>query len=193
MNRFDTTRQYPRSLGRRKVRDAASPYALTYRMPAGFPGDVSRFPRAVIDPCLVDPTGAYALQPGMPVVVNPANNGVRPLVAGDNALTRIYGIVVRVFPEQQTTGGMTSALGNSSIPGPTASILRSGYIIVPINGTPAKDGQVFIWVAASAAPHVQGGWETAASGGNTITLPLSAADFNGGIDGSGIGELMFNI
>src|SRR5262249_5668758 len=75
--------------GRARTRDYGST-AIAYRMQAGFPGDVNRMHPASIEPCLIDasaPPTAY----GQAVLVDGTTQGVRPLVAGDQALTDVYG------------------------------------------------------------------------------------------------------
>lgn len=178
-----------RFLGRLRFRDAT---ALTYRMGAGVPGDITRA-GGKIEPVLVDasaPPTAY----GQAVVIDATTQGVRPLVAGDNGLDAIYGIVARPYPLQQNSANPGL---NTGVP-PTSGIvdvLRSGYMAVSVSGgtTPVKGGRVYIWVAASSGSHVQGGFETAAGGGsNTIELDEKSY-WQGGVDANGVGEISFNI
>lgn len=177
----------PESLGRRRTCDVA----FTYRAGAGFPGDVNRGHPASIQPCLIDVNAPPTLN-GQPVVVDATTQGVRPLVAGDAGLTDIWGVVVRAFPYQQATAtGQYGAiaLGTSAPAGlQPIDILTAGYIMVSVVGQTLKGGAVFIWVAASAGAHVQGGFESAASGGNTIALNGNFA-YNSPPDSIGVAEL----
>lgn len=160
-------------------------------MGAGFPGDVNRSHPASIEPCLVDASAPPTLF-GQAVVVDPTTEGVRPLVAGDSALTTIYGVTVRPFPFQASTGGSygSAAFGTATPQSPGAiDVLRDGYIMVQLNvGVAAaiKGGLVYIWVAATSGNHIQGGWETAAGGGsNTIALDPTLYGYNGPADANG--------
>jgi hypothetical protein len=178
--------------GRMKFRDAASASVFTYRMGAGVPGTVSRMnPAAVIEPVLIDPT-APPTAFGVPVVIAAASQGARVVEIGD-VEANIYGILVRPYPFQQLSGGPTANF-NSGGPGVGgADVLRSGYILAIINtlgGQPVKGQPVYIWTAASGGGHTLGGFETAASGGNTIAIP---ATFQGGVDANGVGEIAYNV
>lgn len=184
-------------VGRWKTRDGA---VIQFRMGAGFVGDVNRVHPASIEPALPDPNTPPTAY-GQPVVVVAATNGVRPLVAGDTALTDIYGITVKPYPGQPNSATLfgtlsTQGLGGTLTPPPnqTIDILRSGYIMVKVSGSVAvaKGGAVFVWVAASGGSHVQGGFEPVASAGNTIPLP-SKCTWNGPADANGIAEIAFNV
>jgi hypothetical protein len=183
---------------RAKTRDAT----FTYRMGAGFAGDVNRTHPASIEPVLLDQTvGATPTGYGIPVLYSANNLGVRMInPATDAAITRIDGILVRPYPFQQATAtGVYASVPFSS--GANANfggvipyvgdILKSGYIMVFVVGTPAKGAPVFIWVAAASGNHVVGGWEAVASGANTIQLD-GKSYFNGPPDANGITELVYN-
>lgn len=179
-----------------KGRAFTTDVAFKYRMGAGFAGDVNRSHPASIEPCLIDgsaPPTAF----GLPVVVDPATEGVRPIVSGDSALTTCYGVTVRPFPFQADSATNYGATGiGSASPAlkQPIDVLRSGYIKVVLHGASAavKGGRVFIWYAASSGNHVQGGFEAAATTGSTIMLPINTT-FNGGADADGNVELIFNI
>lgn len=165
--------------------------AFPYRMGAGFPGDVNRTHPASILPNLVDattPPTAY----GQGVVVDAASGGVRPIGAGDGALTEIFGVTVRPYPFQQSAATNYGAIGFGSDTPSTAQpidVLRAGYITVSVVGSPVKGGAVFIWYAASAGAHIQGGFEASATGGSTIALDTSKYFFNNSPDADGNVEL----
>lgn len=173
---------------RARTRDVA----FSYRMGAGFPGDVNRtHPFSVLPGLMdaVDPVAAY----GFPVVIDPATNSYRGVVAADRAtLTKIDGILVRPFPTQQTTGGMTSTLGAATPPtSGVIDVLEDGFIIAKCNNfgvnPPTKGGAVYVWAAASAGNHVLGGFEAAADGANTALV--TNAYWNGPTDSAGITEI----
>lgn len=173
--------------GRAYTRDIA----FTYRMPAGFAGDVNRTHPASIEPGLPDATNPPQYY-GQAVVIDATSHNVRALgVVDDSALTDIWGVAVRPYPIQQSTGGMSSAFGNS-VPPPTQpiDILKSGYIMVPVSnaGVPVKGGAVWVWAKPANAGHVQGGFETATAVGS-IALPINY-QWNGGPDANGVAEII---
>jgi hypothetical protein len=178
--------------GRRKTRDVA----IQFRMQSGFAGDVNRTHPFDIEPCLIDasaPPTAY----GQAVVIDPTTQGVRPLVAGDSALTVIYGITVRPFPQQLRTGGDAGSTLNSGTP-PTSGVidvLRRGFIMVPLPAgqTPVKGAAVDVWFAASSGAHVQSGFEAVHTGGSSLTLAEGQTTFQGGVDSANVAEVAFNI
>jgi hypothetical protein len=180
-----------RSLGRHRTVDTS----IQFRMGAGVAGDVNRGHPASIQPCLnspVNPVNGY----GVPVVVdatNGSNGGVRPIQAGDVALTNIWGVTARPYPIQQaTTSQPYGAVPYGGITPPSVQpidVLRGGYIMVQVNGACVKGGAVFIWAAASGGGHTQGGFEIVASAGNTLSLG-NGFSFNSPPDSNGIAELI---
>lgn len=164
--------------------------AYGFRMGAGFPGDVNRTNPFSVTPNLINTTTPPRLY-GDPVVVDTATNSVRGMVAGDTAVTRIKGIAVRPFPVQQQTGGMSAAIGAAAPPvSGVMDVLEGGFAIVKVNSgasSVTKDGPVYVWVAANSGAHVQGGFEQAASGGNTAAI--ANARYTGPCDASGITEI----
>ena len=171
--------------------------AFLFRMGAGFAGDVNRTHPASIEADLIhalSPPTAY----GQAVLIDPTSQGVRPFVAGDTAVALAYGVTVRAFPVQQTsapTGNFAPAALGAAIPPVSGviDVLRAGYIMgqVPAGQATVKNGAVYIWCAASTGVHVQGGFENAASGGNTAAL--TNAVFNGIPDANGNVEIQFNV
>jgi hypothetical protein len=188
-------KQFELHRGRAKVRDVA----FTFRMGAGFPGDVNRTHPASIEPAYPDSTSPPQYY-GQPVLVSSSSHNVRQFSTSDTGVTYAYGCVVRPFPTQQTTtanysGGIT--LGTVAQP-PTnqaLDVLRSGYIMAQLgDGTltgAVKGGTVYVWCAASTGHHVQGNFEATASAGNTAQLD-SRFTFNGVQDANGVVEISFN-
>lgn len=183
-------------VGRRMTHDVA----ITYRMGAGFAGDINRVHPFHAEPALADPTNPPTLT-GQPVIAVAASNGVRALLATDTALTAIYGITVREYPTQPNSSVLfgslsTQGFGGAGNVGPAQAltILRSGYIMVKVSGSVAvaKGGAVHVWIAASSGTHVQGGFEAVATAGSTIPLDAKSS-WNGPADANGIAELAFNI
>ena len=161
--------------------------AFTFTMPGGIPGDLQRAESGfTAEPAPIEylsPPTSY----GIPVVVDATNLGVRGLINTDTAA---YGVILRPYPLQAATASGFSgavALGGGSTP-PTKGIcdvLKRGYVTISVVGTPAKGGTVYIWTAASSGSHIQGGFEAASSGGNTISAPayfMGAADTNGNVE-----------
>lgn len=178
---------------RMKTRDVA----FQFRMGAGFAGALNRIQPASIEPTLINTTTPPTLY-GQAIVVDAAGQGVRPLVAADNALAAVYGVTVRPYPTQQSSAGPYGAAPFGSVAPPVAGIidvLRAGYILVQLGGTfiAAKKGApVYVWTAVSAGAHVQGAFEDTFSAGNT-TQALVGVTFNGAPDATGITEICFNV
>jgi len=174
------------------VRARTTDAAFGFRMGAGFPGDVNRSGMFNVVPSLQDTTNPVQLY-GNPVLINSAANSVRQLLATDTAVTRIDGILVRPYPTQQSTGGMSSAIGAATPPvGPAVvDVLRSGFGIVKCNNfaaTPStKGGAVYVWITASSGNHVQGGLEAINNGVNTIAI--TNARWASPPDSQGIAEI----
>lgn len=188
--------------GRKFTQDAA----FTFRMGAGFAGDVNRSHPMTIEPTLNDVTNPVLAYGLALLAVGAAPNSVRNLVAAtDGAITAIYGISVRPFPTQQPTatnfGAQAFGSGTPPVQG-SLDVLKGGYILVNVNGVahPVKGGQVYVYVAASAGSHVLGGFE-AGAGANLVSLDATATRiyWNGpddasavGAGGLGVAELVFN-
>ena len=175
------------SVVRAQTRDAA----FTFRMGAGFAGDLNRTHPASVLPGLQDVTNPIRLY-GDACLINPAANSYRAFLATDTAVVKLAGVLVRPYPTQQMSGGMSSPLG--AIAAPTSGVqdvLNEGFILVRCNNfatqQPTKGGAVFIWIVASTGAHVQGGFESVANGANTVAI--SNAIFNGPGDTNGICEL----
>lgn len=175
--------------------------AFTFRAGAGFPGEITRQENSISEPVVLNAATPPLLY-GIPMVVDQTGGAagqVRPMVAGDVGLSNFYGVLVRTFPSSQAsaTNFGNTPLGGAGVPpssGP-ASLVISGYIAVQVPAGSAlanKNGLVFVWTAASTGAHVQGGFETAASGGNTAAI-TGTTHFNGPQDANGVIELVFNI
>lgn len=170
--------------------------AILYKMEPFFAGDVNRAHPVSIEPNLVDASNPPTFY-GQAVLLDAATGGVRPVTAADSAITDIYGIIARPYPTQQAqTNQNFGASPIGPVAPPTSGIqdvVRSGYVAVPVNGNAAKGGTVYIWVAAPSGSHVTGGFEAAASGGNTATLTSPKTTYNGVTSAKGLVELAYNI
>lgn len=175
------------SIARRSMTHDA---AIKYRMDGGFPGDVNRTHPASIVPAQMDGTTPVRRY-GDPVLFG--TNTIRGFVAGDTAVTKIKGALVRPYPTQQTSGGMSASIGAAS-PGGANTVqdyLEDGFIWVKVDniaaGAPSKGSAVFVWCAATAGNDIQGGFRCAASAGNTAAI--ANAEFNGPADANGVAEI----
>lgn len=175
--------------------------AFTYRMGAGFAGDVNRSHPASIEPNINDATNPIIF-PGQAGVYNTTAGTFRQIIASDSALTAINGVSVRQFPTQATGPSVSTenwgqadystGYTNSISPANCLDVLKSGYIMVPVNGTTAKGGTVYIYYGTTSAPHYQGGFE-AASGSNILGLTTQGQTYyNSAPDANGVCELAFN-
>jgi hypothetical protein len=96
------------------------------------------------------------------------------------------------------TGGSNignDPLGISSVPrSGICDVMVRGYAGILLSGAAAakKGGTVYVWYAASAGAHVQGGFEAAATGGSTLALP-DKYYFTGPADANGNCEIAVNI
>lgn len=182
--------RHRRSCGRFRTCDTS----FTFRMGAGFPGDVNRGHPASIQPCAIDqsaPPSAY----GQAVLVDPTTQGVRPLTTGDYGATEIWGVTARPYPLQQPSapGNNYGEQGYGTITPPALQpidVLRGGYILVPVVGAPVKGGPVFVWCAVSGGGHTQGGFEAGGGGGNNTAALDTSYMWNSPPDANGIAELI---
>ncbi len=163
---------------------------ITNSLPMGVPGDLSRsIFSAVTEACNQYPT-TPVFGFGLPVKLQGADQ-VTGIVNGD-AATAIVGFSVREFPTQ-SGAGVNEAFGVATPPatGPI-SVLKEGYMVVKNNaGTPAKEGVVYVRVAAAAAGKPIGGVEAVADSTNTIVV--AGAAFMGAADADGNAEIRFRI
>lgn len=173
------------------VRARTNDVAFTYRMGAGFPGDVNRTHPVSILPGLMNTTNPVRLY-GDPVLIDTATNSYRAFLATDTAVTKLAGVLARPFPTQQTSGGMSSALGAATPPtSGVVDVVDEGFVLVRCNNyvalPPTKGGAVYIWVTANSGVHVQGGFESINNGVNTVAI--TNARFNGPPDSNGVCEV----
>jgi hypothetical protein len=175
-----------------------TPMEMPFRMGAGFPGEVTRMtPAAIIEPCATDPTNPPGFV-GQALTIDATSGCARPVMAATEVC---YGIAVRSFPTQSpNASGYYGAQGFGAVspwltagqPQNAVDVCRQGYLNVTVNGTTRKGGTVYVWSAATAAPHVQGGFEATSPGANGFALPASCT-FQGAADANGVTEIAFNI
>jgi hypothetical protein len=167
---------------------------FTFRMPAGIPGECSRFNviGTTIKPENQNSTTPFTLFGQVGTI---DANGARPVLATDTAIPPVVGIAVRPFPTSDMTVALPGVVPfGPGVPAPRGviDIMYRGYVTMKLNGATAaaKGGAVYVYYAASAGSHVQAGIE-AASGANLWLL--TGAYFSGPADAQGNVEIAFHI
>ncbi|HDV6327453.1 TPA: hypothetical protein RJR39_003546 [Burkholderia cenocepacia] len=163
--------------------------AYTFRMPAGFAGDLQRAEVATIEPQQIDSAAPPTV---FGVAVKLVNGKIQPINNAADTAALVYGVNLRPYPIQ---GNGTDPLGTSTPPtSGVTDVLKRGYVNVALGGTTAatKGGTVYLRVAAAAAGKPLGGFEAAADGTNTVAMPASWY-FTGPGDTYGITEIAVNI
>lgn len=164
---------------------------ITYRMPFGVQGDVTRPAQATLESQVLG-AAAFA-QYGLAAKVS--SNKVVPITANNDV---VYGFLVRPFP---ITGANASDALGTSVP-PTsgvATFLRRGYInvLVQLGGGSCQLGTgVFIRYQNPSGNQIVAGVEGATSGNNyqiTGTTGGVTTYFTGPVDANNIAEVAFNI
>ena len=185
----------------KRIRAAFRDVAFTYRMGAGFAGDVNRTHPVSIEPalnCVATPCTLYGQ--GVLYDTAGATNTYRPFAAGDAGVTIVNGAVVRPFPLQAPAGstnaqqGLTSAANQPAVPtaGPI-DVMTDGYIMGQLNpgqANPTKGQFAMIQTAVTGITGgnnlVQGQWMTAAT---VAVATLANARYNGPADANGVVEI----
>lgn len=155
--------------------------AFVYRMPSGVPGALSRTGLALAVEQAILLSGSAPSAYGLPVAVDGATGHVRAIQAGDAAAS-VYGFLVRPFPTQGGDG-QTTGLGVSAPPtSGQVDVLKLGYMSVKVtNGTPAKNGPVYVRVTANGSlPNTAVG-DVEASADTGVTSAAGANTGNGTI------------
>lgn len=158
--------------------------AYTTRVPAGFPGAITRSDSKTVKQEYIDsaaPPTAYGS------AVKLVSGKLRPIASGDAAAV-IHGILVRQYPVQSSA----NAFGNATPPtSGIADVLLRGYIAVQVTqGTAAPKGPVYVRVTAASGKLV-GDIEAVSDSTNSVALPN--AYFTGAADANGVAEIAFNI
>lgn len=183
--------------GAYKTRDVA----FTFRMGAGFAGTVNTSHPAAIRGFLKDPTNPPTFF-GQAVAINPSSNAVRSYIASDSTTpTDVFGVIVRPYPFQGATAptanyaGTGTTWGGGQLPDGAVDVLLSGFIMVPVVGTPSNGSTAYIWDAASQPSpyHIQSGWEAATPSSNGFAITNQKTSFASPPDANGIAELRFNV
>lgn len=158
--------------------------AYVTRVPAGFPGSITREDSKTVLQEIIDSTTPPTAFGG---VVKLVSGKLQPIASGD-AATVAYGFLARSFPTQSSTNAFGAATPPTS---GIADVLRRGFIAVKLaQGTSAKGGAVFVRVTAASQKFV-GDIETAADSGNCVQVP--GAYFMGPADATGVTEVAYNV
>ena len=168
------------------MRARTADIAFNYRMGAGFPGDVNRTHPFSVEPALTDTTDVIAAY-GNPVLYKTSNNSYKGFVAADSTTpVTVAGFLVRPFPIQQQSGGMSAAIGAATPPtSGVIDVLNEGYIMskLPAGATVTKGGAVYVWFAVTSGNNIQGGLVASLTGGSSALI--TNAKFNGPADANG--------
>lgn len=168
---------------------------FTFRMPAGIPGECSRFTQlgTTIKAENQNTTTPFTLFGQVGTI---DANGARPILVTDTAAPATpLGIAVRPFPTADVTVGFPGVVpfgAGAPAPRGVVDVMYRGYVTMKLNGATAatKGGAVYVYYGATASPHVQAGIE-AASGTNLWALV--GAYFTGPADSQGNVEIAFRI
>lgn len=168
---------------------------FTFRMPAGIPGECSRF-TLVGTTIKAENQNATTPYVAFGQVGTIDANGARPIAATDTAAPATpLGISVRPFPTSDITMGTPGVVPFG--PGAPAAkgiidVMYRGYVTMKLNGAAAatKGGAVYVWYGVTGGGHVQAGIE-AATGASAWAL--TGAYFSGPADSQGNVEIAFRI
>jgi hypothetical protein len=172
----------------------ADPNVFLYRMPVGYPGQINRVEQAKIEAQVIMPaTGTNVPAAlGIGLVVDATTGFMRTPIAGD-AITSLYGLIVREYPTQ---GGQADALGSYTLPIQGAvSIMKSGYMMVLVGGAaaPSKGSPVYWRINGAVTGKQIGGFEAALDATPANTLLVPNAYWTGAADATGICEIAYDI
>lgn len=141
--------------------------AYLYRAPAGIPGSITRTDLSAVEPGYLDSTGTPTAF-GVPVKIVA---GKFQLMGLTSVAADFYGVLARIAPSISGTN-QDEVLGTAT---PWAkqmqSILTRGYINVTcLQGTPARNGGVYVRVVDGGVGKPVGAFEAVADGVNSVLL-----------------------
>jgi len=166
---------------------------FTFRMPAGIPGEVSRFN---VLGTTIKPENQNATTPftAFGQVGTVDANGARPIAVTDTAAVATPIVIsVRPFPtSDNTVAGVVPFGPGTPAPKGVIDTLVRGYVTMKLNGATAaaKGGTVYVWYGATGSGHVQAGIE-AAAGATGWAIPRCF--FTGPADANGNVEIAFDL
>jgi len=168
---------------------------FTFRMPAGIPGECSRF-NVVGTTINAENQNASTPFTAFGQVGTLDANGARPIAGTDTALPATPVVIsVRPFPTSDVTVALPGVVPfGPGTPSPKGIIdcMQRGFITMKLNGAAAaaKGGAVYVWYGATGGGHVQAGIE-AATGASAYVIPNCY--FTGPADANGNVEIQFRI
>ncbi len=162
--------------------------AFTTRMPAGFPGVITRSDSLTVEQEIIDssnPPTAY----GQAIKI--VSGKMQALQSGD-AGSVVAGFIVKPYPTQSADNN----LGGAGTP-PTTGIgdrLRRGFMAVILaKGTAAKDAQVYVVTTAGGTVALGDIVTSASPSGGGTAVAVTGALFTGPADAGGVVEIRYNL
>jgi hypothetical protein len=149
--------------------------AFITRMPAGIAGSYNRVGAGMTIEAGLLLSTALPIAFGVAVGIDATTGKYRGITTGDTAAT-VVGVLVRPYPTVNY-GSLVAGADPLGAVAPSAigvqNIMRRGYCMVTRGGTTdaAKGGLIYVRIATPAAGKPIGGFEAAADGANTVTLP----------------------
>lgn len=189
-------------VGRQRYRDIS----FLAQSPSGIIGRLTRsVPAPKILPVVNDGTNPVPYF-GL-AVINTSTNTGRSVLSTDGALTAVNGFAVQPYPFQISSGTNFGAQALAALvavpPVGLVSEMFSGFMTVYCNSATAASAtqatKPYVWIAASASTHVQGGLEitpaatvaSAAGGGNTGNGTLGTLSVTAGAAQAGAYTVKF--
>jgi hypothetical protein len=162
--------------------------AITTRMPAGFPGSISRSDSLTVEQEIIDSSNPPAKY-GVPIKI--VGGKLQGLEASD-AGSVTAGWMVKPYPTQSTDNN----LGSAAVP-PTTGIgdrMRRGFMTVTLaKGTAAKGGQVYVVTTAGGTVVLNDIVTSASPAGGGTGVAVTGSFFTGPADAGGVVEIEHNI
>lgn len=164
--------------------------SIVTRMPAGFPGQVSRSDSLTIETGIIDsstPPTAFGS------FVKVVSGKIQPLASGD-AGSVVHGFLVQPYPIQASA--VTASVSGAVTPPASGvcSVMRRGWAAATlVSGTAFKKGQVYV-VTTVGGTSLVGDIVTStspASGGTAVAV--TGAYFTGPADSGGVVEIEYNL
>jgi len=141
--------------------------SFLYRAGAGVPGDVTRINNTIIESATIDPDKAPTAS-GQAVTMY--TNGLLQYISSGATAADFFGILTRMAP---SIAGDTGQAYESGTPNQdtTQGVVVRGYVnVLCRQGTPVRNGAVYMRVTAAPNKDV-GDLEATADGANSVLLP----------------------
>jgi hypothetical protein len=159
--------------------------------PTGIPGDCTRPDESNIEPGFLKLNGSSVLPLAYGIPLAAVAGGFASFTTS-NVAADFQGVLVREVPFQGASSSSDTAFGGPT-PNPfqVAGIMVRGYVnVVCQYGTPARDGVVYIRIAATSGSRILGGFEATNDAGNNVALSSTQAVWaSDGMDANNNAEL----